>query len=303
MDRYVAQPVPGVRSALAEGPMYDNLTGELLWVDGSAGVIHVARVSHGHEWQFSDHTVHKVGEDVGAVVPAADPEDGWVVDAGYGFGRLSRAGHFTVLCEPERGVEPRTSMNDGKCDPLGRFWAGSAGLELEPGAGRLHRLDPDGRCTEMLTGVTVSNGMAWRDAHTLYYIDSMTHRVDVLQVAEDGGIVSRKTAFGVDPSLGFPDGMSIDAEGRLWVALWGGSAVACFTPDGEPVAEVEVAATNVSSCAFGESDLSTLFVTTSQVGLSDEQLAAEPWSGFIFAVDLPTPGVAVDRFGQARRGR
>ena len=304
MDRYVAQPILGVRSDLADGPMYDDRTGELLWVDILAGDVHLARRDRGEGWQFSEHAVFQIGEEVSAVVPAADPDDGSVVAARYGFGRLSRAGHFTSLSVPERGVEPPTRMNDGTCDPLGRFWAGSVGMEVEAGVARLHRLDPGGACVQMLTGVTVSNGMAWSDAHTAYYIDSPTHRIDVLRVAEDGSIVSRESAFGVDPALGFPDGMSIDAEGRLWVALWGGSAVGCFTSDGELVATVEVAATHVSSCAFGGSDLSTLFVTTARpTWLSDEALAAEPSSGFVFAVDLPTPGVPVDRFGQPRQDR
>jgi len=106
----------------------------------------------------------------------------------------------------------------------------------------------------MLTGVTISNGMAWQGAYTGYYIDSMTNRVHVLRVADDGSIVSREIAFHIDPALGFPEGMSIDAAGRLWVALWGGSAVGCFTLAGELVAKVEVAATHVSSCAFGGPD-------------------------------------------------
>jgi sugar lactone lactonase YvrE len=221
------------------------------------------------------------------------------MNGGSSTTRCSRSGR-----PPARWCRPPTRMNDGKCDPLGRFWAGSAGLNHEPGAARLHRLDPDGRCTEMLTGVTISNGMAWPDAHTAYYIDSLTSRVDMLRVADDGSILSRETAFDIDPALGFPDGMSIDAAGRLWVALWGGSAVGCFTPEGELVAKVEVAATYVSSCAFGGFDLSTLFVTTVRpTWLGDEEAAAEPWSGFVFAVDVSSPGPAVDRFGQARLDR
>ena len=112
MDRYIAAD-PRVRADVAEGPMHGDITGELAWVDKHVGEIHFARVEHGDEWQFSDHRVYKVGDDVGAVVPA-HPDDGWLVDAGVGFGRFSRAGRYTTLCEPERGVDPPTSMNDGK---------------------------------------------------------------------------------------------------------------------------------------------------------------------------------------------
>lgn len=143
----------------------------------------------------------------------------------------------------------------------------------------------------MLADVTISNGLAWRNPDELYYIDTPTQRVDL--VTADG---RREPAFAVDPGLGAPDGMTIDAEGALWVALWDGSAVVRFSPRGEVLARVDVPATQVSSCCFGGPDLTTLFVTTSQEGFTPEQSAAEPHAGKLFAVETDATGLPADRY-------
>jgi sugar lactone lactonase YvrE len=281
---YQAQPCLDERAEHAEGPVWDDVREELLWVDVYAGLVRRAR------WdapRLVPVRTYSLGEAVGAVVPCADPGDGWVVASELGFARLGTDGSVRKIAEPERGRGTR--MNDGSADPHGRFWAGSMAHDRTPGAGTLYRLDGSA-AVPVLTGVTISNGLAWRNPDEFFYVDTPAQRVDL--VDRDG---HRKAAFPIDPALGAPDGMTIDVEGALWVALWGGSAVVRFSQDGEVLARVEVAATQVSSCCFGGPDLTTLFVTTSQEGFTPEQSAAEPHAGKVFAVDADVAGLPADR--------
>lgn len=290
MRRLTAAPLlAGVRCDHAEGPVWDPLTGELLWVDIPAGHVHVGGLDG------VPVRTYATGDAVGAVVPCRDPARGWVVASRHGFAALDRSGDVTPLAEPERGANTR--MNDGKCDPFGGFWAGSMGLDGAAGAGTLHHLAADGTCRPALTGVSISNGLAWRDDAHVYYIDTPTRRVDLLTVTPVGTVTDRQPAFAVPAELGHPDGMTIDADGQLWVALWGGSAVACFAPDGELLARVDVDATQVSCCVFAGPDLATLVITTSQEGFTRERSAAEPHAGHLFTADVGARGLAPYRFG------
>lgn len=285
MHTYVARVALDERADHAEGPLWDDVRGELLWVDLNAGLVRRAT------WdppRLRAVRTFSLGEAVGAVVPCADPGDGWIVASEFGFARLGADGSLRKLAEPERGRGTR--MNDGAADPRGRFWAGSMARDRTPGAGSLYRLDATG-AVRVLAGVTISNGLAWRSPDECYYIDTPTQRVDLLTT--DG---RRETAFPIDPDLGAPDGMTIDSEGALWVALWGGSAVGRFSPRGEVLALVEVPATQVSSCCFGGPDLTTLFITTSQEGFTPERSAAEPHAGKLFAVETGITGLPADRY-------
>ncbi|MFD9700097.1 SMP-30/gluconolactonase/LRE family protein [Lentzea sp. NPDC059081] len=284
MRTYQAEICLNERAEHAEGPVWDDVRQELLWVDVYAGLVRRAK------WappRLLPVRTYSFGEMVGAVVPCAEPDDGWVVASELGFARLATDGAARKLTEPERGRGTR--MNDGAADPRGRFWAGSMAHDVTPGAGTLYRLE-GAEAVPVLTGVTISNGLAWRTPDEFFYIDTPTHRVDLM--TPDG----REPAFAIDPALGAPDGMSIDAEGALWVALWGGSAVVRFSRDGEVLARVDVPATQVSSCCFGGPDLTTLFVTTSQERFTPEQSAAEPHAGKLFAVDVDVAGLPVDRY-------
>ena len=289
--RITARPLLGVRSEHAKGPVYDPLTDELLWVDIPAGLVNVARLAP----ELRDVRSYATGDVVGAVAPRRDPADGWVVASRHGFAALDRSGHVTPIAEPERGAVTR--MNDGKCDPSGGFWAGSVSLDDVEGSANLYRLAPDGTCRRTLGGVTISNGLAWRDAEHVYYVDTPTRRVDLLTVTPDGTVDDRRPAFAVPAELGFPDGLTIDADGRLWVALWGGGAVVSFAPDGEVLASVAVDAVQVSSCTFAGPDLATLVITTSQESYTPGRSAAEPWSGHLFVADVGARGLPPNRFG------
>ena len=283
----LARPIAGVRSEHGEGPVYDPLTDELLWVDIPAGLVNVARLGPGFEHVRS----YAVGDVVSAVVPRRDPADGWVVASRHGFSALDRSGVVTAIAEPEHTAD---RMNDGKCDPFGGFWAGSMGPE---GTASLYRLAPDGTCRTALAGVTTSNGLAWRDPEHVYYVDTPTRRVDLLTVTPDGAVTDRRPAFAVPAELGLPDGLTIDVDGRLWVALWGGGAVACFAPDGTVLATVDVDAAQVSCCTFAGPDLATLVITTSQESYTPGRSAAEPWSGHLFLADVGARGLLPHRFG------
>jgi len=293
-----AHPITTTRYHHAEGPVYDDRTGELAWVDIYAGNVHVAALDPA-SGELSEPRTYAVGRSAGALAPCEDPDAGWVVAGTMGFLLLGRHGAVEPLAQPEAGAVPETRMNDGKCDLVGGFWAGSMGWGKEHGAGRLFRLDPDGTCDTVLVDVTISNGLAWVDDRTVHFVDTPTHGVDLLRYDLDGArvrVVSRARAFDIPPELGAPDGMSVDAEGYLWIALWGGGSVGRFAPDGRLLERVTVDASQVSSCTFAGPDLRTLVITTSQEGFTSEQSAAEPSSGRLFAARVDVPGLAVDRF-------
>ncbi len=281
-----AQPCSEERAEHAEGPAWDAARGELLWVDIMAGRLWRASYDGGG---LVGERSHDVGHALGAAVPAA--AGGWMLAAGEGFAHLAADGSVFVLDQPESVHGGRTRMNDGKCDPAGRFWAGSMAWDARPGAGTLYRLGLDAGLTTVLEGVTVSNGLAWApDGYTMYYIDTDTHRVDAFDFDPDTGHAgNRRPVVEIPPEQGNPDGMTLDDDGFLWVALWGGRAVHRYDPTGRHVATVHVPATRVSSCCFGGDDRSTLFITTSRQQLTEEQLAAEPDAGRVFRAE---PGVA-----------
>jgi sugar lactone lactonase YvrE len=274
-----AQVCSPVRAEHAEGPFWHG--DRLGWVDIMAGRLWLAGFDGA---TLVDPVSHDVGMPLGAAVPRSD--GGWLLAAGTGF----------VALDPDGTATPRTEdladtsvirMNDGKCDPAGRFWAGTMAFDESPEAGSLYVFD--GAVRTVLTGVTISNGLGWSpDRRTMYYIDTPTGRVDAFAYDEETGAVSgRRPLFAVEG--GKPDGMTVDDEGLLWVALWGGGAVHRYEPSGRLVATVRLPVTNVTSCCFGGPDGTTLFITTSQWNLSPEQLAAEPGAGHVFRVE---PGVS-----------
>ena len=197
------------------------------------------------------------------------------------------------LADPLAG-RPGIRMNDGGVSPEGRYLAGSMAYDTTPGAACLYRLDGDGSLHTVLTGVTISNGIDWSPDGTLcYYVDTPTRRIDVLDHDPATGALSgRRPLADVSALPGEPDGLTVDAEGHVWVAFWGGSQVCRFTPEGGLDAVVPLPVSQVTSCAFGGAGLDRLYVTTSTEGLSPERLAARPGAGALFVAD---PGGATGR--------
>lgn len=179
---------------------------------------------------------------------------------------------------------------DGKCDPAGRFLAGTMAYDLTPGAAFLYRLDPGLSVTMLLDAVTISNGLAWTaDGTTMYYIDMATQGVDAFDCdASTGRRAGSRRVVDIPSGAGAPDGMTIDADGCLWVALYGGSTVRRYTPDGRLDATVSFPVTNITCPIFGGPAFDVLYVTSARDSLDDRQLAAQPHAGAVFAVDVAT---------------
>jgi sugar lactone lactonase YvrE len=277
-------------ATLAEGPVWLESAGELLWVDIEPGDVHWFDPRSG-----ADRS-QNVGDPVGAAVP--DRSGGLLVALPRRISRL-RAGEGA----PEQIVslpgDADHRMNDAKCDRRGRLWAGSTTEGEEEARGKLYRIDPDLQATEVLDEITVSNGIDWSpDDSRMYYIDSPTRRIDVLDYdIATGAASNRRTLHALaDDVPGLPDGMCVDAQGSLWVALWGGSRVLGLTPDGAVHTQVDVPANQVTSVAFGGDGLRTLFITTAAFGLDSQTLAAEPHAGGIFAVDVGVAGLPTTLF-------
>jgi sugar lactone lactonase YvrE len=279
----VPQLVAAARADLGEGPVWDAATGRLIWVDILGRRVH----------QFSpeddtDVIVLETPSDVGAVAPRRN--GGLVLALADGFWLLDAG---ATAARPHRPVEadrPETRFNDGKVDGGGRFWAGTMAYDQRPGAGSLYRLG-DGRVETMLDGVTISNGLAWSDdRRTLFYIDTPTRRIDAFDCDAASGAISGRRAFLQlsDDQAGSPDGMTVDSEGALWVALWDGWAVHRYLPNGTLDAIVRMPVARPTSCAFGGPDLDDLYITTARSDLSPEELVAQPDAGGLFRV---RPGV------------
>jgi sugar lactone lactonase YvrE len=276
-------------ASLGEGPVWDSDTGRLLWVDIFANAVHSFDPDTHQDATFD------VGGPVGAVALRA--AGGWVLALEDGFG-VTEPGRATVdLIAPVDDDDRSIRFNDGCCDPAGRFWAGTVAYNETPGAGSLYRLDQDHRVERMLTGITISNGLAWStDGRTMYYIDTPTGGVDAFDFdTESGSIGNRRRVVDV-PGPGMPDGMAIDTDGCLWVALWGGWAVHRYRPDGRLDTIVEVPAGQITSCAFGGPELEDLFITSAREGLGVAELTGQPHAGALFQCRPGARGVPAVAF-------
>jgi sugar lactone lactonase YvrE len=264
-----------------EGPVWDAGRGALRWVDMLAGDI--LTWTPGATGIGRDHV-----DDVAAVLrPRRD--GGTVVAGESAFLLLDAAGRLQRRI-PVPGWRAGTRMNDGGCGPDGSFYAGSMAYDAAEGAGRLYRLDPAGQISVVLDTVTISNGLAWSpDRAHAYYIDTGTGRIDVFDDQPQVGLTRRRPLVTIPAEQGAPDGLTVDAEGCLWVALWGGSAVHRYTPVGVLDGIVHLPVRQVTACTFGGPGLDQLFITTSRHGLTD----AEPGAGAVFRADVGVTGLPV----------
>jgi sugar lactone lactonase YvrE len=257
----------------AEGPVWSQSWGGLRFVDMLHGDVLTLRDDGG------------VGRrKVGSVAAALRPRDGGGAVIAVERGFLLEDADGTLHPLPDLWDDPALRMNEGGCDPDGRFWCGSMAYDQTPGAGSVFRLDPDGTARAVIDGVTISNGLEWSpDGSLAYYNDTPTHEISVLDYDAPAGLTGRRTF--VDLGGLNPDGLTVDSEGGVWTALYDGGAVHRYAPDGTLDAVVEVPTPKVTACTFGGTDLDDLFITTSWEGLGPED---EPLAGSLFKV---TPGV------------
>jgi sugar lactone lactonase YvrE len=247
-------PLPVPAAMLGEGPCWDGATGALYWVDIPADRVHRLDGDGAHRsWD--------VGQTAAAVVLRSS--GGLVLAARDGFLTLDPV-TGTVASLVTLGLPEDCRLNDGACDQAGRFFAGSMADDEAPGRGTLYCLDPDHSVAEVIPQVTISNGIGWSpDGGRMYYVDSATRRVDVMDYdPATGAIADRRLLAAIDAGDAMPDGLAVDTEGCVWVALWDGGAVLRFGPDGRLRHSLELPVPRVTSCAFGGPDLETLYITT-----------------------------------------
>ena len=271
---------------LGEGARWDDRRSELLRVDILAGRVYRDEV-------YADGALvpvrrYQVSGTVGAVAPIHD-DQGWLLATDRWFTYLSPNGELRPLVE----VAPEgTRMNDAACDPQGRFWGGTLAHDQHPGGGALYRLDRNGHTELILDDLTISNGLGWSpDGATMYLADSGPGVIHAFRFDPDPGTVSdHRVLVNVPSDVGSPDGLTVDASGDLWVAIYGGGRVQRYAPDGELRQELLVPAEQTTCCAFGGPGLNLLYVTTATENWTDEQRLAEPAAGLVYRFNTEATG-------------
>jgi sugar lactone lactonase YvrE len=262
-----------------EGPAWDASAGQLVWVDMPVGLVHLADADGARLRSY------ELGFDVGAALPAA--EGGWLLAMENGFARLQPDGSVTPLLAL-LAQEPQFRMNDAKCDPVGRAFAGVMAFDRSSGTGRLVRLDPGPATSTAVTGLTVPNGLGWSPAGDVFYhIDSRGRVVHRYPYAAETGVLGQPGTPLIEYVAcdGLPDGLSVDDAGCLWIAVWGVGEVRRYTPEGALDLTLPLPVPYPTSCAFGGPGGRRLFITTSS------RLGGPPGlAGGLFAVDLDVSG-------------
>ncbi len=272
------------KATLGEGPAWDSKTQTLYWLD-----ILEKRIYAG------TRILAELDDFVGCLAPRRNGN--LLVGKRFSFVDLEPAtGQVTVLASVSEPSENR--FNDGKCDPAGRFLAGSMDMNEKDPSGALYSFDGK-QVTRLLNGVTISNGLAWSVDHkTFYYIDTPTREVRAFDYdVANGQIANPRVAFTVTESLGWPDGMTSDTEGYLWIAMWGGAQVTKWNPNtGKLLEQIPVPALHTSSCVFGGKDMNELYITSARKGMSEADLKKYPLAGGLFKVITNVVGMQTFEF-------
>ncbi len=273
------------KAMLGEGPVWDARTQTIYWID-----ILNKRIYAG------SNVLTELDELIGCIAPRKS--GGLVLTQRFSFASLEvdsvkLTSLFTLKEEPSNN-----RFNDGKCDPCGRFIAGTMDLDVKDPYGSLYSFDGKS-ITKLLSNITISNGMTWSpDYKTFYYIDTPTREVKSFDYdLETGAIANPRSAICIPESLGWPDGMTSDTQGNLWIAMWGGAQVTKWDPHtGQLLEQIPVPAKNVSSCVFGGENLNELYITSARKDLSESTLAQYPLTGGLFRVQTNVEGMPTFEF-------
>lgn len=275
-----------VKATLGEGALYCTHDSCLYWVDIEEGILYQCRLPVQHCRRF------KLPGRIGTVVRDKNHHAILAMETGI-YSLDLHTEELCLICSP---AENQTGIrfNDGKCSPAGSLWAGTMSTTGKRKSGALYRISPDGKFTKMIDSVSISNGIIWSpDGTKMYYVDTPTSAVveyDYNTKADT--ITNPRIVIRIPHEMGYPDGMTIDRDGNLWIAHWGGSGVYCWNPEtGKLLVRVEIPAKNVTSCAFGGTNLDTLFITTARTGNSEETLKNYPHSGSLFIAFPDTRGI------------
>jgi sugar lactone lactonase YvrE len=292
-----AELVLDAKAMLGEGPSWDAASGRLHWVDIVRGEVHSYDPATGTDGKYA------IGQMVGAAV--TDGNGKFILAAQHGFMEFDpETRSLTAIADPESHI-PGNRFNDGKCDAEGRFWAGTMKMQAQDTTGALYCLHADLRVERKVANVQCSNGIAWSPDHTaMYYIDTPTRQVVRYDFdLETGRIAGGRPILEFPEGEGFPDGMTSDAEGNLWIAHWDGYGVSCWDPrTGKRLDKIGVPAARVTSCVFGGSRLDELYITTAREGLSDAELAGQPLAGGIFRYSPGVRGMPSYSFRRQQKG-
>jgi sugar lactone lactonase YvrE len=281
-----AEPIAKIKSILGEGPIWHE--NALYWVDilGKKINRYFPNTERTEEMQLDQY--------VSALAPRK--KGGFILALQHGFYFLDKFnGILTPISDPEKDM-PNNRFNDGKCDAGGNFWAGTMALDHSLNKGALYLLKKDRTVTKKYSPVTISNGICWSlDNKTMYYIDTRTQQILAFDFdLETSEIKNPRAIITINEKEGKPDGMTIDKNGNLWVALWGGSAVACFNPkNGKLIEKIKLPVSQVSSCTFGGKNLNELYITTANCAPPS---GAQQLAGRLFRVKMKIKGLPVNYF-------
>jgi sugar lactone lactonase YvrE len=283
------EPVLKIASILGEGPVWNEDEQVLYWLDIFLPAVNRFNPADG---------LNQATPLNGPIYAMALCGRGRVIGAfedGIGFLDIDR-GTIEIIGDPKAGSA--VNFNDGKCDRRGRFWTGTMAKDWESPIGALYRVEASRKITQMDRGIVLSNGLGWSpDDRVMYFTDFGKRVIYAYDFDPEIGEVRRRRPFiQIPDEAGFPDGMTVDAEGCLWVAHWDGWRVTRYGPDGKPRQVVRMPVQRPTSCAFGGPDLSTLYVTSARMGLSEAQLAASPLAGSVFAIRTDAIGTPEPKF-------
>lgn len=289
-EKIIAELASKLECNVGEGPFWDDIEQKLYFVDIVNKQVKIFTGSN-----IPVETI-QFDQEIGAVF--LDQGSQLIVAARDGIFAASRAGVLETLLAPIKLEDTSIRTNDAKCDSTGRMWVGTMAFDFSPGVAALYAFDSKG-LKEVVSNLTVSNGIGWSlDKKTMYFIDSPTKRVDIFDFnLEAGELTNRRPFIPLGDLDAFPDGLTMDEDGGVWVALFGGGQVRRFDAGGKLTHIVEIPVKQVTSCCFGGADMSELYITTAQNGMNSDSLIREPLAGSLFRAKTSFIGAKSHRYG------